>query len=312
MSLANGDFLLCPLQGNRMTTQLDEVSKRKRFPTKLFIFLIFLLVVILFIQNNHRLIWAWIKPTWSFSPTENDAHVLYEPGVRDLAEDIAKSRVDSARKIEREQYRPFKTPVFIYVCRDPQSFDEFTTLTDAMGAAVSGDRIFVNPMVANKGHKERMDYVTHELSHAHLQQYTGLLASRLSPNWFKEGLAVLVSDGAGAGMVSDDEAIEFIRSGRTFEPTEDGSDVSALTSPRFGDLKPFPKPYHMLYHQWMMFVSYLKRQDPDKFKQLLEAFESSGDFRKSFADTYNQSIQSMFNKFVDDVRADRAGAHAKR
>jgi hypothetical protein len=294
-------------------TQFDDVSKKRRISRKLFIFLIFPLVTLaLVIQLNHRLIWSWIKPTWSFKPTESDTHVLYEPGSRALAEEIAKSLPDSVKKIERDQFRPFKTPTFIYVCRDPKSFYEFTTLNGAMASTTSGDRIFVNPMLANKEHIDRISYITHELSHAHLQQYTGQIAFRFSPNWFKEGLAVLVSNGSGAGMVSDDEAIEFICSGRSFKPTEDGSDVTQLASPPFGDLKPFPKPYHMLYRQWMMFVSYLKMQDPDKFKQLLETFELSGNFRDSFASTYKQTIQTEFNKFVDDVRRDRAGGQAKQ
>ena len=192
---------------------IDEVSERtRRISRKLLISPIVLLALLAqVIQINHRFIWSRIKPTWNFKATENGAHVLYEPGTRALAEEITKSLPDSvAAKIEHEQFQPFKTPVIIYVCGTPQSFDEFTTLKGAMATTVSPAKIFINPMLANKEHRERIGYIIHELSHAHLQQYTGLFAFRLSPNWFKEGLAVLVSDGSGAGMVNDDEAIEFI------------------------------------------------------------------------------------------------------
>jgi hypothetical protein len=266
-----------------------------------------LVVLLVFCLVNARLIWSFIKPTWGFKALASDVHVLYEPGAEDLAKELSLSLPSSLNQIEKEQFKPFKTPVFLYVCSTPSSFAEFTILDGATAACTSPDRVFVSPTLATKEHIEKISYMTHELSHAHLQQYMGTFAFRLNyPNWFKEGLAAYVSDGGGAGMVSDRQAAAFICSGRVFEPVDKPAgnrlDLIPIQSSRFSDLKPFPKPIHMFYHQSMMFISYLKQRDPAKFEQFVESIENGGNFRNCFISIYGQDVRSVFNQFVEYVR----------
>ena len=261
------------------------------------------LVLLAFLSVNARLIWRFCKPTLDFKPVTSNAHVLYEPGAQGLAEQVALWLPDDIKQVEREQYKPFKEPVSLYVCATTSSFAEFTMLDGATAGCVSGSRIFISPALAKKAYADESGYVTHELSHAHLQQYTDYLTFHLyCPNWFKEGLAVYVSNGAGAGLVSDKQAIAFIKSGCVFEPAENGLDVITKQARRFSSLRPWPMPIHMFYRQSMMFVSFLKEKDPVRFKRLIEAVEGGGNFRDCFISAYGTDVQPLWNEFIQTIK----------
>ncbi len=279
------------------------IWKKRHLQLSVLLLLVGFLVLVAFVLLHTGLIWVFMRPMWGFKAVPGDVHVLYEPGAEALAKELSLSLPLSINQIEKEQFKTFKTPVFLYVCGTPSSFAGFTTLVGATAACTSPDCVFVSPILAAKQHNEMIAYITHELSHAHMQQYVGTFAFRLNyPNWLKEGLAAYVSNGGGAGMVSDSQAAALIRSGRVFEPVDNGLDVTEIQSSRFSDLNPFPKPIHMFYRQSMMFISYLKQRDPAKFKQLLESIENGGNFRNCFISIYGQDVKSMFNQFVEYVR----------
>lgn len=249
------------------------------------VLLLFLLLISIFVLANARLVWSYCKPTFSFKSVATNAQVLYEPAEQGLAERVAASLPDAVKLVELEQYKKFKEPVFLYFCATTSAFNDFTLWDGATAVCTSPYRIFLSPVMATKGNK--IDYVIHELSHAHLWQYAGNFNFRIRcPNWFKEGLATYLSHGAGAQLVTDKEARSFISSGYVFDPVENGFNSVSGEARRFESLKPWPKPIHMFYRQSMMFVAFLKQKDPVKFRQLLEKVEEGQDFHDCFIQAY--------------------------
>ena len=73
--------------------------------------------------------------------------------------------------------------------------------------------------------------------------------------WFKEGLATYASDGGGAHLVSERQAIGSIKSGNHCIPNESEGFIFRKT-PRDFTLKP-----QMFYRQSMMFITFMVSKD---------------------------------------------------
>ena len=70
----------------------------------------------------------------------------------------------------------------------------------------------LSPALYSKQRRRLPAILTHELSHAHIQGWASTAELRL-PNWFKEGLVVMVSGGGGAEFVSEQEGRAAIERG---------------------------------------------------------------------------------------------------
>src|SRR5207237_1385867 len=87
----------------------------------------------------------------------------------------------------------------------------------SVGANFLG-RVILSPPLFTTKRNRLPSILTHELSHAHLRSWMSELTFIALPNWFKEGLAVMVSDGGAAeeveaGYHTDVEALwlRFVR-----------------------------------------------------------------------------------------------------
>ncbi len=83
-------------------------------------------------------------------------------------------------------------------------------------------------------------------------------------------MAVYVSKGAGAGSVSEEEAVKAMLSGKAFEPDSAGGILDFLF-PKYGshwNLKP-----HMFYRQASLFVAFMKEHDSTAFEKILVAMQ---------------------------------------
>jgi hypothetical protein len=76
-------------------------------------------------------------------------------------------------------------------------------------------RVTLSPALEWRQHQRLPAIPTHELSHAHIQGWIGTLADIRLPNWFKEGLAIMVSEGGGAEFVTEREARAAIGRGES-------------------------------------------------------------------------------------------------
>jgi hypothetical protein len=228
----------------------------------------------------------------------SDTRIWYEDGAYEKAKLISENLDIQVDKIEKAQYLPFKQPINIYVFSKQKSFEKYSIVGKA-GAVTYGDKILISPKKANTDLR-LPGMVLHELSHFHLFGYLGLYKSRITPRWFLEGLAVWVSDGAGAEKVSRDDAIKEILAGNKLNPV--------TRHPIFFGEKSKPsgmKP-HMFYRQSALFVEYMHESSPGGFKILLQGIEDGDSFDNIFEKAYEKNPNIIWDLFVNSLKHNQA------
>jgi hypothetical protein len=128
-----------------------------------------------------------------------------------------------------------------------------------VGVTVFGE-INLSPKLFRPQHQRLRAILTHELSHAHIQGWIGGRAYVSLPKWLKEGLAVMVSGGGGAELVSEDEARAAIQRGEMIVINDTGS-LTDWTDLRVGDEPANKPPWYPVvlgYREAGMFVNYLR------------------------------------------------------
>jgi hypothetical protein len=119
--------------------------------------------------------------------------------------------------------------------------------------------INLSPKLFRPQHQRLRAILTHELSHAHIQGWIGGRAYVSLPKWLKEGLAVMVSGGGGAELVSEDEARAAIQRGVIV--INDTGSLTDWTDLRVGDEPANKPPWYPVvlgYREAGMFVNYLR------------------------------------------------------
>jgi hypothetical protein len=140
----------------------------------------------------------------------------------------------------------------------------------------------------------------HELSHAHIQGWIGGYDYLHLPNWFKEGLAVMVSGGGGAELVDEEGARTAIRRGERLVIDDAGSlsrstDVQLVHSPANA---PSWYPVVLAYREAGMFVNYLRDSNRPAFDRLMNAILDDHPFAEAVTLGYHADVRSLWTKFV--------------
>ncbi len=235
---------------------------------------------------------AALRSTKQFIPNENDKRLLFEPGAEDQANKVASFLPAAIERVEEKQYRRFVEPVHAYVCASRESFKKHYGADVRAGVLT---KLFLSPRIFEYGDEIAKKYLTHELSHLHLQQQLGVYKMSRLPMWFKEGLATYVSNGGGANLISEKQAIESIRAGKYFVPNNADGFIFKKTSSDFG-LEP-----QMFYRQSMMFISYLATIDAPGFHQLLLSLESGEPLLTAVQTAYNKKLEDLWNGFLHEI-----------
>lgn len=230
-----------------------------------------------------------------FVPTQSNPDVRYDPGSQDMAERVAKAVSHSREVVEQTHGAKFTHAPQLFVCH-ADCFTTFVPVSKEVAAAQVGDAVFMNDDVLKLREQQRdmpvENFLTHELAHLLLYQRAGPAAYIRVPSWFREGIAVAVSNGAGAEACTPTEAAQNILVGKNFDPAEVGSLFRDKTASSYG-LRP-----SIFYRQAGMFVQYLKERNPTAFQAALKDILNGQDFQNSFGRAYGQSISSQWPGFL--------------
>jgi len=253
------------------------------------------------------LVWFFLSP-YSTALLKSKSHfikhqksdiVFYEPGAENYADSIALYLPKAAERVEQVHGLPFEESFKIYVCNTQKSFNEFTANTSSSpypirGTALLGD-VLIAPSAFNfigtDTHKETL---IHELSHLHFQQRLGFFERRKIPVWFNEGLADYVAGSGGEG-IEYREAINFILSGNTFVPEEEGEIFGTINKASNGLSGP------MFHKQVKMFVTFIIESDSLKFNSFLREILNGESFSESFYNKMNSRIQDKWRLFLSQL-----------
>jgi hypothetical protein len=238
---------------------------------------------------------AW--STDHFVPFVDDERVRVEPGADRFALMLSPYMTEAVTTVEASQAGPFKSPVRVYLCASDTSFSR---LTGRRAPATTTNDVYLSPDLFD-GTRALDRYLTHELSHLHLVQNIGVLGGTRLPEWFKEGLAEMVSGGATSSSVAVSEALKAVGEGRSFMPDEGRNVVASFLFPHYGTYWHIEN--RMFYRQSMLFVQFMRDQDPAAFRRFLAAVVQGDDFKKALHRTYPDGVRGLWAKFVDEARA---------
>jgi hypothetical protein len=242
----------------------------------------------------------WNLPDRLPALAEN-SQVHFEPGAEDYAHDVSALLPAAIARIEAAHGRPFAHPVTVGVYGTPEAYAAANVLgsTPTVGVTAFG-RVNLSPALSWQQHRRLPAILIHELSHAHIQGWIPTADIRL-PNWFKEGLAVMVSGGGGAEFVSEEEARAAIEHGEVIAIDDVQSLSTLLAGIRFERALPPGTPSHrtvMAYRQAGMFVSYLHDSDAPGFARMMDAILDGHPFAEAVAAGYRQDVHSLWQKFA--------------
>jgi len=236
------------------------------------------------------------RSTDQFLPWPGDPRVRYERGAEVMAARVAAALPHAIETVEARKFRPFAREPTVYVCASLATFASYGGSPTSAGYVLQG-RLFLSPKPENTA--ERIPrVVTHELSHLHLGQDVGPWRWSRLPFWFSEGLAALVSDGAGAESVSEEQGRSAIVEGRAFAPEGDASVVHTRFPSSYG-LAP-----HLFYREAAMFLGDLARRDPDRWRRLQFRVEDGGSLGESFMGVYGETLDSAWSDFVSRLKGE--------
>jgi hypothetical protein len=231
----------------------------------------------------------------------SNSQVHYEPGAEDCARDVAALLPDAIARVEAAQERPFAHPVTVAAYATPEAYAAANGVGSTVPAGVTFlGRVHLSPKLFRPQHQRLRAILTHELSHAHIYGWVGGAAYILLPNWFKEGLAVMVSAGGGAELVGEAEARTAIRRGEQIV-IDDAGNLDKLVEVRLERTpagKPDWYPTVLAYREAGMFVTYLRESDGPAFDRTMNAILDGKAFTEAVNVGYHDDVRSLWQKFV--------------
>lgn len=246
-----------------------------------------------------KLMSARMQPRSQFVPVAANPQVAYAPGSEAMALRMSKALDGSKAIIEAAHGVAFLQAPRVFVC-DAECFSTYTPLNKSVPAGHFLDSVFMNDDVLRQ--RERSfnmspeNFLAHELAHLLLYQHVGGIAYMQVPAWFREGLAVSVSNGAGSEGARAAEAAASIAAGKAFDPAESGSLFNDRTASSYGLRS------SIFYRQAGMFVDYLRELDGKAFQAALRGVLKGEDLQNSFRTAYGQPLAVLWPGFEARVK----------
>ena len=251
-------------------------------------------------QVRHIASGWWHNPEALAGLPEN-RHVRYEAGALDRARVVAGLLPAAIAHVEAVQGRPFRHRVYIGVYVTPEAYvaANGTGSSGAVGVNFLG-RVMLSPSLFTSRRGRLPAILTHELSHAHLRSWMSELTYIALPKWFKEGLAVMVSNGGGAEEVNVADARDAIRWGDQIAVTRAGSlfDWVGVRMERPPQVPDTSFRTQMAYRQAGMFVAFLRDSNPAAFAAMMQAILDGRPFAEAVETGYQTDIEALWLRFV--------------
>ena len=242
----------------------------------------------------------WNNPEGLAALPENP-QVHYETGASEQARTVARLLPAAIAQVEAVHGRPFAHPVTVGVYVTPEAFVAANGMGSprSVGMTFLG-RVMLSPVLFSTQRQRLPAMLTHELSHAHLRSWISQLGVLRLPQWFKEGLAVMVSGGGGAEGVSEFQARDAIRRGDHIA-IESSSSLLNLGAIRFAQPPEIPDTSFrilMAYRQAGMFVTFLHDTDPAGFARMMNAILDDRSFAEAMTTGYSTDLQALWLRFA--------------
>jgi hypothetical protein len=249
----------------------------------------------------------WNNPEGLAALPENP-QVHYESGGSEQARTVAALLPTAIARVEAAHGRRFAHPSIVGVYVTPESFVAANGLGSrrSVGMTFLG-RVMLSPVLFSSQRQRLPAMLTHELSHAHLQSWLSQLPFMRLPQWFKEGLAVMVSGGGGAEGVSELQAWDAIRRGDHIA-IESSNSLFNLADVKFAQAPEIPATsfrIQIAYRQAGLFVTYLRDSDDVGFSRMMNAILDGRPFAESVRRGYEIDLPTLWSRFAQGAPTPR-------
>ena len=242
----------------------------------------------------------WNNPEGLAALPENP-QVHYESGASEQARTLAALLPAAIARVEAAHGRRFAHPIIVGVYVRPESYVAANGLGNrpSVGMTFLG-RVLLSPVLFSTQSKRLPSMLTHELSHAHLQSWISPLLFLRLPQWFREGLAVMVSGGGGAEGVSELQAWDAIRRGDHIA-IESSNSLLNLADVKFAQPPEIPATSFrilMAYRQAGLFVTYLRDSNDVGFSRMMNAILDGRPFAEAVRRGYESDLPTLWSRFA--------------
>jgi hypothetical protein len=229
-----------------------------------------------------------------------DSQVHYQPGAEDFALNVTVLLPDAIARVEAVHGRRFAHPVIVGVYATPEAYAAANGLGSVAPAGVTiFGRVNLSPKLFWPQRQRLRAILTHELSHAHIQGWIGGYAYLHLPTWFKEGLAVMVSGGGGAELVSENEARAAIQRDEKIVIDDAGSlSTTGVRLEKEPENRPTWYPVVLAYREAGMFVNYLRESNEPAFDRMMNAILDDHPFTEAVIVGYHDDVRSLWQTFI--------------
>ena len=247
-----------------------------------------------------KAILAKYKSTDHFVTLLEDSRIHYEPPAKDSAlvlRDILEEQIESVEEVLEAS---FSLPIEIFVCASQESFNEYVFLSKNVRGAVYWGKLFLSPGAFSRGSLSEL--VSHELTHYLFNTHLGEKSHvKNIPIWFREGIAVFVSNGGANytigsdvySLMSEEETRAYL-SGEIDFWFNSVSPEDAVTEGGIVNWQ--------LYRVGALFIHYLHDMDPEKFGKLIKLLLEGEEFESSIKLSYDQGINEFLDSFTAQIK----------
>jgi hypothetical protein len=251
---------------------------------------------------------SYFRPLDGKSPVQadflvyKDSRVLFKPGMEAQAKLISSFLDSAVKQVELAHGKPFTKDVVVHLCDTTKCFSHYTNSSEIIKGAVSINGLFLSPLCF-ENNREKL-FLTHELSHLHLFQQISIYQAIHIPQWFHDGLAVYASNGGGADLVNEKNAILYLKENKHIEPIDTGGLLGKGGA--WGERWPTNYPHvkdsafqqQMNYRQSEMFYVFLNKKN--RATQLLRKLEEGEDFKESFKNIFGKTTHEIWHAYIGE------------
>jgi hypothetical protein len=262
-------------------------------------------VAVAAVPTLRHIAWGWWNNPDGLPALPQNPQVHYEDGESLYARVVGRLMPAAIARIEATHGRAFAHPVTVgvYGSRDAYLTAIGPGYPGSVGTMFLG-RVILSPALFTTKRARLESVLIHELSHAHLRTWISDLAYLALPNWFKEGLAVMVSGGGGAEEVSEAQARAAILRGDHIAVDDHGSPFE-LISIRMARDPVIPATsfrIEMAYRQAGMLAAFLHDSDPAAFARMMNAILDGRPFAEAVQTSYGADLKALWGRFVEGMK----------
>ncbi len=229
---------------------------------------------------------------YNFETLDTDSSILYEGKSKNTAIESSRYFRNAILKVENEFGGKLQAPIKMYVFTNQKRFANYSNGSIRARAGGSNEGIYISPRMSDEL-ETLPGVIVHELVHTYLLQLMGQQRYRDElPSWFKEGIAVVISKGAGAEGVDLHETIEMMINGNTFSAKNNGD--------LFYGKHPVGMPSRVFYLQSGLFVQYIRKKKPEIFQRFISYLKTKS-FKNAFYEVYGVQIGVYWNEFLSGL-----------